>query len=96
MKKFTVASASELQAMYDAALRKQREQFGAAKFTVEAVMYELRTYGIAALAGANCQRRLSELSPDQIRQVISRLMKLRPKYPAITDTLILQIKKKLP
>jgi hypothetical protein len=96
MKKFTVASAAELQAMYDAELRKQRKEFGAAPSTIEAVMYELRTYGMAATAGANCQRRLSELSPDQLVEVIQRLMNLRPQYPAITDKLLLYLKKRLP
>jgi hypothetical protein len=96
MKKSAPASAAELQAICDAALRKQRKEFGAAApSTVEAVMYELRTYGVATLAGSNCQRRLAELSPDQMREVISRLMKLRPKYPAITDELIFQLSERL-
>jgi hypothetical protein len=89
MKKFTVASPAELQAIYEAASHKRRKEFGAASSTVEAVMYELRTYGIAALAGANCQRRLSELSPDQVRDVIVRLDRLRSNYPAISDKLLL-------
>jgi hypothetical protein len=94
--KFHGASAAELQAMIDASLCKRRKEFGAAPSTVEAVMYELRTYGVAALAGANCQRRLSELSPDQLVEVIQRLMNLRPKYPAITDQLIFILAEKLP
>jgi hypothetical protein len=52
-----------MQAYVDAALRRQREQHGAASSTVEALMFELRTLGVAALAGGNCQRRLAELSP---------------------------------
>lgn len=81
----------ELQGMYEAALRKRREQYGAAPTTVEAVMYELRTKGTVALKAPNCQRRLSDLSPTQVRTVIERLEGLRPKYPAITDDLLLQI-----
>jgi hypothetical protein len=96
MKKFQVASAEELQRIIDASIAKRRKEFGAAPSTVEAVMYELRTYGIAAMAGQNCKRRLSELSPDQLVEVIGRLMNLRPKYPAITDQLIYVLGKKLP
>jgi hypothetical protein len=85
------ASAAELQAIYEAALCRQREKYGAAASTVEAVMYELRTHGSAALAGPGCQRRLSELSAEQVREVIVRLERLRPKYPAITDELLLAL-----
>jgi hypothetical protein len=88
-KEFKVASSAELQATYDAALRKRRAEYGAAPSTVEAVMYELRTYGVAALAGPNCQQRLADLSNAQVREVIERLDRLRPKYPAITDHLLL-------
>jgi hypothetical protein len=59
--------------------------------TVEAVMYELRTYGLAAIAEPNCQRRLADLSDAQVREVIERPHQLRPKYPAITDNLLLAV-----
>jgi hypothetical protein len=95
-KKFTVASPHELQATYDAALRKQREQFGAALWTVEALMYSLRERGAAALAEPDTQRRLGELSGNQVREVISRLVKLRSKYPAVTDELLFQLGEQLP
>jgi hypothetical protein len=67
----------------------------AASSTVAALMYEMRTYGLAALAGANCRRRLSELSQPQLVEVIERLMKLRAKYPAITDELLFQLSEHL-
>jgi hypothetical protein len=86
-----VASAGEMQADYEAALRKRRKEFVAAPSTVEAVMYELRTYGLAAIAGPNCQRRLADLSPVQVREVIERLDRLRSNYPAITDNLLLSL-----
>src|SRR5262245_11956701 len=35
------------------------EHYGAASTTVEALMYELRTLGLAALSGSNCRQRLS-------------------------------------
>jgi hypothetical protein len=60
----------------------------AASSTVEALMYELRTYGAAALAGPNCRRRLRDLPQPQLVEVIERLMALRPNYPAITDELL--------
>jgi hypothetical protein len=90
-KQFKVATPGELQADYEAAQQKRRAEYGAAPSTVEAVMYELRTYGVAALAGPNCQRRLTDLSDAQVREVIVRLDRLRPKYPAITDNLILAL-----
>jgi hypothetical protein len=76
---------------YEAALRKRRAEHGAAQSTVEAVKYELRTYGLAAIAGPNCQRRLADLSDAQMRDVIECLDRLRPKYPAITDSLLLAL-----
>jgi hypothetical protein len=68
----------------------------AAWSTVEALIYELRTYGLAATAGPKCQRRLADLSDAQIREVIERLDRLRPKYPAITDDLILALAELIP
>jgi hypothetical protein len=84
-------AAHELPATYEAALRRRRAQHGAAPSTVEAVMYELRTYGIAAIAGPNCRRRLSELNDAQLAEVIERLAKARGKYSAITDALLAQL-----
>ena len=84
-----------LDAYYAAAFRR-RSAHGAVASTVEALMYELRTYGLAALAGANCRRRLSELSQAQLGEVIGRLMKLRPRYPAITDQLLFQLAELVP
>jgi hypothetical protein len=84
-------TAYEMQAMYETSLRRARKQYGAADSTVEALMYELRTLGLAALAGPNCRRRLASLSTAQLREVIGRLMQLRPLYPAITDDLLLKL-----
>jgi hypothetical protein len=63
----------------------------AAPTTVEAVMYELREEGIAALRVPNCGRRLGDLSPQQVKEVLNRLLALRPRYPKITDELIARI-----
>ena len=54
-------------------------------------MYELRTDGIKALATPNCQRQLCDLSTAQIREVIERLTRLRVRYSAITDELLLAL-----
>jgi hypothetical protein len=69
---------STLQEIYEAAMRRQREDYRAAPTTVEALMYELRTDGVKALARPNCQRRLCDLSTAQVREVIERLTQLRP------------------
>ena len=69
---------------------------GAVPTTVEAVMYSLRHRGTAALAQRDCQRRLSELAPDRLRQVIVRLDRMRTEYPAITDALLLRIGERIP
>lgn len=61
------AHAGEFQAIYDAVLRKQRTEFGAPSATVEALMFSLRERGSAALTEAGTQRRLSEMSPAQVR-----------------------------
>jgi hypothetical protein len=87
----TVASAAELQSMYDAALRRERKLYGAAPTTIEAVMYSLRERGEAAMTVSDCKRRLSDLSPVKVQNVIERLHRLRPKYPAITDDLLLML-----
>jgi|RhiMetdeSRZDD1v2_1073273.scaffolds.fasta_scaffold1438122_2 hypothetical protein len=82
---------STLEEIYEAPMRRQREGYGAAPTTVEALMYELRTHGVMALAKPNCQRRLADLSTIQIREVIERLTRMRVRYPAITDELLLTL-----
>jgi hypothetical protein len=68
---------------------------GAAASTVEAIMLELRTYGIEQLKKENTKRRLSELSDRQLREVIQRLVKLQSRYPQIGDKLIFALQEKL-
>jgi hypothetical protein len=65
----------------------------AAPATVEAVMYELRSDGRAALKAPNCRRRLSELSREQFDEVIARLIKIRGRSycPGSTDDLFLAL-----
>jgi hypothetical protein len=51
---------------------------GAAQSTIEALMWSLRTRGTKALAEPETQRRLSDLSDDQLVEVGNRLQRLRP------------------
>jgi hypothetical protein len=69
----------------------QRRGDGALEATVEALVYELRTRGLAALEHPNCLRRLSDVSSGQLREVLARLIRLRSNYPAITDDLLLTL-----
>jgi hypothetical protein len=59
--------------------------------TVEALIYELRRHGLIALQHSNCLRRLDDVSTAHLREMLSRLIKLRPKYLAITDDLLLKL-----
>ncbi len=65
----------------------------AAPTTVEALMYELRTEGLAALKAPNCQSRIMGLSKRQLTDVLRRLLAIRdkPYCPGITDELLLYI-----
>src|SRR5262249_51583970 len=73
----------------------KRHDNEAPQATVEALVYELRTYGLAALERPNCRRRLADVSTAQLRDVIARLLRLRPKYLAITDDLLLKLGEQL-
>jgi hypothetical protein len=59
--------------------------------TVEALMFVLRERGEAALAERDTLRRLGDLSTQQVRDVIGRLIGLRAQYPAITDDLLFKL-----
>jgi hypothetical protein len=68
----------------------------AAGSTVEALLYELREYGLPQFGNPNCLTRLGDLSTEQLRHVIARLMKIRPVYPTtITDELLLKLGEQL-
>jgi hypothetical protein len=62
--------------------------------TVEALMFSLRERDIAALSDRACRRRLADLSTDQVRGVIARLIALRSRYP-ITDELLFKLGEQL-
>src|SRR5262249_42423889 len=73
------------------ALYELNRRNGAPTASVEAMVHELRTHGLAALERPNCLRRLSDVSTAQLREVLARLIKLRPRNPAITDALLLKL-----
>lgn len=74
----------------------QPERDEAAQSTIEALMFELREYGVDQLKKSNTQRRLADLSAWQVREVIARLTKLRPRYPRITAELIAALQEQAP
>jgi hypothetical protein len=74
-----------------ARLDRARHFNGAPSSTLEALVLELRTHGIAALDHPSCLRRLEDVSTAQLREVLACLIKLRPKNPTITDDLLLKI-----
>jgi hypothetical protein len=64
----------------------------AARSTYDACLYGLREYGLPQLEKPRCRSRLADLSSEQIRELISALLRLRPKYQAtICDELILKL-----
>ena len=69
----------------------QQQHRRAAQATVDALIFSLRQRGEAALSERDIQRRLADLSSDQIREVIARLIKLRSTYPAVTDDLLFRL-----
>jgi hypothetical protein len=69
---------------------------GAAPTTVEALMVGFRSGGIAHLQQPNLRRRLMDCSPDQVREIIARLLYCRATYPGrdpgINDELLLTLR----
>jgi hypothetical protein len=59
--------------------------------TLDTLIYELRTDGAARLKDKRCLGRLSDLSTEQIRDLIGRLTRLRSSYPTITDKLLFEL-----
>jgi hypothetical protein len=88
-------TAWEMRAVVDAALQRERE-YGAAPTTIEALMWGLRSEGIAHLNEPRCRRRLMDCSPDQVREIIARLLGCRETYPGrdpgISDELLLALR----
>jgi hypothetical protein len=68
-----VASAGEMQAVQDAAILAERQRHGAAKSTVDALIYQIQRDGLAALQ----DEKLKQLSARQLREMINLLKKAR-------------------
>ena len=90
------ATEGELQALYEAGLRRRVELFGAPQSVLETLMFALRERGIEALAQPNVEGWLADLSQQQVAEIITRLDRLRPRYPAtITGDLLVLVGKML-
>jgi len=70
----TVRETMSLDALWDALNERRRR---AARWTVEALMFQLRR-GVEELKNPSVQQRLSELSSSQLRDVLVRLQKFKP------------------
>jgi ribonucleoside-diphosphate reductase alpha chain len=69
----------------------QHRRDGAAQSTIEALMLSLRSRGVEALGEPNTLRRIDDSSSAQLREVLARLIKLRPRYPVISDDLLFKL-----
>jgi hypothetical protein len=56
--------------------------------TYQAVLYQLRTDGLSQLSKANCQQRLADLSPTQLKSLMAVLQHRRSQYPNVCDALL--------
>jgi hypothetical protein len=72
-----------------------RGAHGAARATYDALLWELRTHGLAQLRNANCRRRLEELASTQLGELIAALGRLQGTHPAITDELMQTLRRQL-
>jgi hypothetical protein len=63
----------------------------AARSTFDACLFELREHGIKQLANPSCRRRLAELSSKQVAELLNALVRLRSRYPNITDDLLFEL-----
>jgi hypothetical protein len=59
--------------------------------TVNALLYQLRKDGLAALENPNCRRRLADISDEQLHEVLAALIRARARYAAVTDELLITL-----
>lgn len=59
--------------------------------TVDALLYQLRTQGLAAFEYPNCRRRLADLSVEQLREVMAALIRARMRCASVTDELLIAL-----
>jgi len=60
----------------------------AAASTIETIVFTLRERGVDGLREAATQSRITECSPEQLAAIVKRLVKVRARYPVITDELL--------
>jgi hypothetical protein len=65
----------------------------AAQSTYDAVLWVLRTYGVARLGNGWMMPRLAQFSADQFQELVAAMRRLRAsgKWPAVTDQLVSQL-----
>jgi hypothetical protein len=84
-----MSDSTSLDYAWDKLNRLARERYNEApKATYNAAVHELRTHGISQLNKPNCQRRLSDLSIAQLKNLIACLQQRRGKYPNVSDELL--------
>ena len=84
----------ELQRRYDAALKTREAVLGLPQASVEALVFSLKTRGIAAFERADVKDWLSRLNPPQIDEVVARLERLAATTPAINSLVIAKIRER--
>jgi hypothetical protein len=81
-----------LERTWDELNRLARERYNEApKATYDAAVYELRTSGLSQLSEPNCQRRLSNLSVAQLKNLIASLQQRRGQYRNVSDQLLARL-----
>jgi hypothetical protein len=63
-----------------------------AESTFQAVAYVLRTCGMQRLNDPWLTSRMVNFSDAQVEELVAAMGRMQPKYPAITDELIAEIK----
>jgi hypothetical protein len=84
-----MSDSTSLDYAWDELNRLARERYNEApKATFDAVLFELRTYGLPQLSKSNCQRRLADLSIAQLKNLMAGLQQRRSQYPNVSDELL--------
>jgi hypothetical protein len=65
----------------------------AAQSTVDAVLWVLRTYGVAHLTDTWTLPHIAEFSPDQMQELVAAMHRLRAtaQWPNVTDQLVREL-----
>jgi hypothetical protein len=77
----------------DRAWRELNEAGGrpAPQSTADALLYQLRTHGLAAFHDPSCRCRLADLSVEQLREVMAALIRVRARFTGVTDELLIAL-----